>query len=72
MNTTIWIDAWLDGVASGHATMSQRSLASIEQHGGLEAAIQAARQRGVHLIRLTDDRGKVLVAASLSPFETLC
>ena len=67
-----WIEDWLDGVASGGAKMSQRALTSIEAHGGLEPVIAAARARGVHLVKLTDDHGKTLIAASLEPFETLC
>lgn len=67
-----WLANWLDLVASGEATMSQRALTSIEAKGGIEAAIRAAKTRRVHLVRLTDDRGKILVAASLHPFETLC
>ena len=39
---------------------------------GLKAAIAGAKTRGVHLVRLTDDKGDVLVPASRDPFETLC
>ena len=67
-----WLGDWLDAVATGAATMSQRALTSVEAHGGLGAAVVAARARGVHLLRLTDDKGKALVAASTTPFETLC
>lgn len=67
-----WIEAWIAAVADGRATMSQRSAAAVERHGGVEAVIAAARSRGVHLVRLTDDRGKTLIAASLHPFEPLC
>lgn len=67
-----WLEAWIASVADGQATMSQRSLASVERNGGVAAAVSAARARGVHLVRLTDDEGKALIAASLHPFETLC
>jgi hypothetical protein len=67
-----WIDRWIDRVAAGEAKMSQRKRASIDAHGGLDAVIVAARAKGVHLFQLTDDKGDVLVAASLKPFETLC
>jgi len=67
-----WIGKWIDAVADGSATMSQRRLSSVERNGGTEAAIAAARERGVHLAKLTDDQGNVLVAASLHPFEPLC
>ncbi len=67
-----WIETWLDNVASGQATMSQRLASSIEAHGGLDHAIAAAKLRGVHLVQVTDDHGKELVAASLNPFKVLC
>lgn len=67
-----WADAWLDSVASGAATMSQRAMTTIDAKGGLAPVIAAARARGIHLVRLTDDAGKVLIAASREPFETLC
>ena len=68
-----WATEWLDGVADGSRTMSQRRLSSIEkQGGGLEVIKALAEQRGVHLLRLEDDEGDALVAASLKPFEVLC
>lgn len=67
-----WIEAWLDGVVGGKSTMSQRVMSSIESHGGLEPVVAAARARGVHLVQLTDDHGRALVAASLHPFHVLC
>ena len=67
-----WMTKWIDAVAEGSATMSQRRLSSIERHGGTAAAIAAANERGVHLVQLTDDQGNVLIAASLHPFEPLC
>ena len=67
-----WIAKWLDTVSAGFVTMSQRARASIDAHGGIEAAVAAAQARGVHRVQLTDDKGKVLVAANREPFETLC
>ena len=67
-----WIGKWIDAVADGSATMSQRRLSSVERNGGTAAAIAAAKERGVHLAKLTDDKGNILVAASLHPFEPLC
>ena len=67
-----WIDRWIGAVADGTATMSQRRLSSIERNGGTAASIAAAKAHGVHLLKLTDDQGNVLVAASLHPFEPLC
>lgn len=67
-----WIAEWLHLVKLGELAMSQRALISIEAHGGLEAAIKAARANGLHLVQLTDDNGKVLVAASKESFTTFC
>ena len=67
-----WIEAWIASVAEGRVTMSQRSAASVDRHGGVKAAIKAAEARGLHLVRLIDEEGKALIAASLHPFETLC
>lgn len=63
---------WLSSVTSGEATMSQRGVRWVEAQGGLDAVIDAAKARGVHLVQLTDDTGKVLIAASLHPFKALC
>ena len=67
-----WAEAWLDDVAAGRLSMSQRALATIEAKGGIAPVVAAARVRGVHLVKLTDDSGKELIAASLHPFEVLC
>lgn len=69
---TEWIETWIASVAEGRATMRQRSVASVERNGGIDRAVEAAQARGVHLVRLTEDEGKALIAASLRPFETLC
>ena len=66
------LEGWLEAVASGRASMSQRGVRWVEAQGGLDIVVAAAKARGVHLIRLTDDAGKVLIAASLHPFEALC
>ncbi len=71
-DTTEWATAWLDAVADGSNTMSQRRLSSIEKHGGLEAIKALAEQRGVHLLLLTDDEGNELIAASTQPFQVVC
>jgi hypothetical protein len=70
---TEWATAWLDAVADGSSTMSQRSLKRIEeQGGGISHVVKLARARGVHLLQLTDDKGNDLVAASTKPFKVLC
>ena len=52
--------------------MSQRKLAVIEKRGGLRAVRAAAKKKDVHLVRLTDDKGNELVAASTQPFKVIC
>ena len=68
----LWIAAWLDAVADGSATMSQRMKSAIDAHGGVELAQASAIERGVHLVELTDDKNRKLIAASRHPFKTLC
>ena len=69
---TSWANKWLDAVATGKSTMSQRSLASVERHGGgLDAVAAVATEKRVHLVLLTDDKGVQLVAASVHPFRVL-
>ena len=71
--STQWAQEWLDSVADGTNTMSQRRISSIEPRGGgLEAVKALAEQKGVHLLRLEDDKGNELIAASTKPFEVLC
>lgn len=68
-----WAAAWLDSVADGSNTMSQRKLTSVERlGGGIEAIKAIAKQKGVHLLLLEDDQGNELVAASTKPFKVLC
>jgi len=63
---------WLNAVASGSNTMSQRNLASIEKMGGMAAVKALAEEKGVHLLLLEDDKGNELVAASTKPFKVVC
>ncbi len=68
-----WATAWLDSVADGSNTMSQRKLSSVERlGGGIEAVKAIAKQKGVHLLLLEDDQGNELVAASTKPFKVVC
>ncbi len=70
--TDEWLRKWLDGVAGGESTMSQRKLSAVEAHGGLGRAKKVARAKRVHLLVLEDDRGDTLVAASVKPFKVVC
>lgn len=66
-----WLERWMES-ASRSGSMSQRRLSAIERHGGgLDAAARAAREAGVHLVLLTDDKGDRIVAASRNPFRVL-
>lgn len=68
-----WAGEWLDAVADGSNTMSQRKLTSIERRGGgLEAVKALAQEKGVHLLLIEDDKGNELVAASVKPFTVVC
>jgi hypothetical protein len=69
---TQWITTWLDAVADGSNTMSQRTLSSIEKHGGLETVKAVAVEKDVHLLLIVDDEGRELVAASKKPFKVIC
>lgn len=64
--------AWLDAVADGYAGVSQRAVSAIDRHGGIDAAILAARSRNIHLVEMIDDSGKRLIAASRRPIRALC
>lgn len=67
------VGAWLDAVASGARTMSQRRLARLEAvPGGVDAVRRAAEARDVHLAVFIDDHGVELVAASRHPIRVLC
>ncbi len=71
-DTEQWLTTWLESVADGSSTMSQRTLASIEKHGGLGAAVVAALEKKVHLLLVEDDEGREIVAASKKPFKVIC
>ncbi len=71
--TNRWVTDWLDAVANGASTMSQRKLTSIQvRGGGLETVKAIAEEKGVHLLLLEDDEGNELVAASTKPFTVIC
>ena len=52
------LDAWLDPVISGEATMSQRGVCWVEAKGGLDVVVGRARVHGVQLLQLTDDQAR--------------
>ncbi len=61
-----------DKVADGTNAISQRKLSSIETRGGLEAVKVRAKQKAIPLLRLEDNEGNELAAASLKPFKGVC
>ncbi len=68
-----WADEWLNAVADGSLTMSQRKLTSVQTRGGgLEAVKAMAEQKGLHLLLIEDDKGTKLVTASTKPFQVVC
>lgn len=71
-NEMQWAEDWLNGVADGSNSMSQRKLSVIEKRGGLDAVKKIAEQKGVHLLLIEDDKGSELVAASTKPFKIVC
>jgi len=67
-----WTSDWLGSVASGARSMSARKLTSIKKRGGgLRIVAAAAKKRKVHLLRLADDHGNELIAASTRPFKVI-
>lgn len=69
---TKWAEEWLESIANGASSMSQRKLSSIQKQGGIDTVKQIANQKGVHLVLITDDKGNELVAASVNPFTVIC
>lgn len=68
-----WAIQWLDAVAAGSITMSQRKMSSVERlGGGIDEVRVLARKRGVHLLQFMDDKGDELVAASKAEFKVIC
>ena len=67
-----WAEKWLTTVANGSNNMSQRKLSSVAKHGGIESVKGIARQKGVHLLQITDDKGVELITASMQSFTVIC
>lgn len=68
-----WTEKWLASVVDGEATMSQRKLSAVEARGGgLTRVRRVAKQKGVHLLLVEDEKGEQVVAASVKPFKVVC
>jgi hypothetical protein len=67
------VERWIVQVATGRATMSQRSMAVLARRGiTLSTVRRIAKAHNVHVVQLTDDAGHALLAASRSPFRVIC
>lgn len=63
---------WIAEVRSRPGSMTQRKEAVVASWpGGLDELVRVARSQDVHLLRIIDDRGTPLVAASIHPFDVL-
>lgn len=58
----IWMIRWIDALANGSAKLSQHRLSFVERHGGRDRRSEGPRG---HLGKRADDKGHVLIAASL-------
>ena len=66
-------EEWLKSVKTNPDSMSQRKVTTVARwEGGLEELTRLAKESGVHLLLLEDDKGDELVAASTRPFKVLC
>ncbi len=72
MSTASKQAVWIAQVRDEPGLMSQRKQDVVEGWpGGVNDLVREAKAQGVHLLRLTDDRGVQLIAASVHPFEIL-
>lgn len=68
-----YVEQWLQSVADGTYTMSQRKLSSLKKKGvDVNDLIKKAKACKLHLLSLKDDTGEELIAASKDEFIVLC
>ena len=65
-------ESWVSAIATGAATMSQRNFKWVEANGGTDQLVAIATLQGVHLVKLTEDKGNDLLAASQNLSVTHC
>ena len=65
-------ESWVSAIATGAATMSQRNFKWVEANGGIDQLVAIATLQGVHLVKLTEDKGNDLLAASQNLSVTHC
>ena len=66
------LKAGLAQLQRGQRPLSQRNFKWVEANGGIDQLVAIATLQGVHLVKLTDDKGNDLLAASQNLFVTLC
>lgn len=72
MSTTSKQAQWVVEVKSRPGSMTQRKESVVDSWpGGMAELVREARAQVVHLVRVTDDHGVKLIAASIHPFDVL-
>jgi hypothetical protein len=72
MSTTSKQAQWVAEVKSRPGSMTQRKESVVESWpGGMAELVREAKSQNVHLVRVTDDQGVTLIAASVHPFDVL-
>ena len=72
MSTTSKQAQWVAEVKSRPGSMTQRKESVVDAWpGGLAELVREAKSQNVHLVRVTDDHGIQLIAASIHPFDIL-
>lgn len=72
MSTTSKQAQWIAEVKSRPGSMTQRKESVVESWpGGMAELVREAKAESVHLVRVTDDHGVKLIAASIHSFDVL-
>lgn len=63
---------WVEEVKSRPGSMTQRKESVVDSWpGGIAELVREAKLQNVHLVRVTDDQGVNLIAASIHRFDVL-
>ncbi len=63
---------WVRQVKSLPGSMSQRRESVVDSWaGGIAELVRQAQAQNIHLVRVTDDHGVKIIAASVHPFDVL-
>ena len=72
MSTTSKQAQWVAEVKGRPGSMTQRKESVVVSWpGGVAELVREAQSQNVHLVRVTDDHGVQLIAASIHPFDVL-